>query len=268
VNNTNLLSIITVNFNNLNGLKRTIDSVFTQSWKGFEYIVIDGGSTDGSAELISELSMAFSYSVSEPDKGIYNAMNKGLKAASGEYVYFLNSGDYLSDSGVLENVIREIKSENSLSNRKDVFVGSTRQEGFDDLISPPEFISMYSLFKSTLPHQGIFVPRERALKFPFQEEYKIIADWIQCTEILREGVADFKTLKNTKIIAINEPFGTCSELNVKLEKNLYIDKHNHIFRRFEDYSSIRFKYDQIKKVANANIINRILWYFMRIIASN
>ena len=260
------LSIVTVNFNNLKGLKHTIESVLNQTWKEFEYLIIDGGSTDGSSELISEMSKSFVYYVSEPDNGIYNAMNKGLKVANGEYIYFLNSGDYLADSFVLDKVIKEIENQNFLTKRKDVYVGSTRQEGFKNLISPPGYISLYSLFKSTLPHQGIFMPRERALRFPFKEEYKIVADWIQCTEILREGIADFRILKNTDIIAINEPFGTCSELNVKLEKNVYIEKHQNVFRRFEDYQSIRFKYDQIKNVANANFLNRILWKGMKFIA--
>ncbi len=261
------LSIVTVNFNNLKGLKHTIESVLKQSWKDFEYIIIDGGSTDGSSELISEMSKSFAYSVSEPDNGIYNAMNKGLKVATGEYIYFLNSGDCLADSLVLEKIIKEIKTENLLKKREDVFVGSTRQEGFENLISPPEYISLYSMFKSTLPHQGIFMPRERALKFPFKEEYKIVADWIQCTEILREGIADFKTLKNTDIIAINEPFGTCSELNVKLEKNIYIEKHQDVFKRFEDFSSLRFKYDQMKDIIKANLFNRFLFKVMKILSN-
>jgi glycosyltransferase involved in cell wall biosynthesis len=259
------LSIVTVNFNNLEGLNHTIKSVLNQSWKDFEYIIIDGGSTDGSSELISEMSKSFSYSISEPDNGIYNAMNKGAKVASGDYLYFLNSGDYLAEENVLDKVYKEITAQNEQTQKKDIFVGSTRQESFAILISPPETVTMYELFKSTLPHQGMFLPRDKVLKYPFQEQYKIVADWIQCVEILKEGLIEIRTFQNTTLIAINEAFGTCSELNVKLEKNIYIEQNQHVFRRFEDYQSIRFKYDQIKNVANANLLNRILWKVMRML---
>ena len=90
-------SIITINYNNLEGLKRTVESVVNQTWQEFEYIVIDGGSTDGSAVYIESQKDKFDYWVSEPDKGIYNAMNKGIKVATGEYLLFLNSGDELID---------------------------------------------------------------------------------------------------------------------------------------------------------------------------
>ncbi|MFZ3274524.1 MAG: glycosyltransferase, partial [Lutibacter sp.] len=97
-----LLSIITINFNNLEGLKKTMASVLGQTWKEFEYIIIDGGSTDGSAAYIESQSQHLNYWVSESDKGIYNAMNKGIKVAHGEYLLFLNSGDEFYDLEVLE----------------------------------------------------------------------------------------------------------------------------------------------------------------------
>ncbi|MGB8703989.1 MAG: glycosyltransferase, partial [Gillisia sp.] len=97
-----LLSIITVNLNNLEGLKRTMQSVFEQTWQEFEYIVIDGGSSDGSKEYIEANSAKIDHWVSEPDKGIYNGMNKGIKVANGEYLLFLNSGDELSRRNILQ----------------------------------------------------------------------------------------------------------------------------------------------------------------------
>ena len=97
------LSIITVNLNNRDGLQKTIDSVISQTFKDFEWIEIDGGSTDGSKELIEQYAEHFSYWVSEPDKGIYNAMNKGIKVAKGKYLLFLNSGDGLCDEAVIDD---------------------------------------------------------------------------------------------------------------------------------------------------------------------
>ncbi|MDR0305571.1 MAG: glycosyltransferase [Chitinispirillales bacterium] len=96
------LSIITINRNNDNGLKKTIESVVCQTFKEFEYIIIDGASTDESTNIINEYSQHITYFVSERDDGIYYAMNKGIKVANGEYCLFLNSGDYLSSSSVLE----------------------------------------------------------------------------------------------------------------------------------------------------------------------
>ena len=98
---TPLISVITINFNERVGLERTFESVFNQTFQDFEYIVIDGGSNDGSKELIEENTEKISYWISEPDKGIYNAMNKGISVAKGDYLLFLNSGDILYKNDVL-----------------------------------------------------------------------------------------------------------------------------------------------------------------------
>ena len=98
------LSVITINYNNRDGLRKTIESVVNQTCKDFEYVIIDGGSTDGSVDVIKEYADRINYWVSEPDKGIYNAMNKGIDVAQGEYCLFLNSGDYLFDNYVLSEV--------------------------------------------------------------------------------------------------------------------------------------------------------------------
>ena len=83
-------TIITINYNNVKGLKKTIDSVISQNFSDYEFIIIDGASTDGSVDIIKEYSPHISYWVSEPDKGIYHAMNKGITVSRGEYLLFLN----------------------------------------------------------------------------------------------------------------------------------------------------------------------------------
>ena len=95
------LSIITVNLNNLEGLKKTYESVVCQTFTDYEWLVIDGGSTDGSREFIEQHQDKFAYWCSEPDKGIYNAMNKGIVKAKGEYLNFMNSGDCFASSFVV-----------------------------------------------------------------------------------------------------------------------------------------------------------------------
>ena len=94
------LTIITINYNNKEGLIKTFESVKKQTWSEFEFFVIDGGSTDGGKELI-ERNSQIDYWVSEKDSGVYNAMNKGIRKATGEYVIFMNSGDFFYDEFVL-----------------------------------------------------------------------------------------------------------------------------------------------------------------------
>lgn len=112
------LSIITVNLNNREGLRKTIESVICQSFSDYEYIIIDGGSTDGSKELIELYQNKVTYWISETDKGIYNAMNKGIKTGKGDYCLFLNSGDWLVNSTVIEK-------EFSDSKQADIIYGNT-----------------------------------------------------------------------------------------------------------------------------------------------
>ena len=106
-----LLTIITVNLNNYIGLSKTVESVIGQTFKDFEFIVIDGGSNDGSIEVIKKFARNINYWISESDKGIYNAMNKGIQKAQGQYSLFLNSGDSLYNSGVLQAVSQYLTGE-------------------------------------------------------------------------------------------------------------------------------------------------------------
>ena len=105
------ISIVTINYNNPSGLKKTIESVVNQTWKNFEYIIIDGGSTNGDVDIIKSFDNQIDYWVSEPDKGIYNAMNKGIKKATGDFIIFINSGDNFTNSSVLEEVQSKLTSD-------------------------------------------------------------------------------------------------------------------------------------------------------------
>ena len=98
------LSIITVNFNDAEGLERTIKSVVSQTFCDYEFIIIDGGSTDGSIEVINKYESYIDYWASEPDGGIYPGMNKGLRQAKGEYLNFMNGGDCYHSPDVLQNI--------------------------------------------------------------------------------------------------------------------------------------------------------------------
>ena len=105
------ISIITINYNNAVGLEKTLQSVFNQTCADYEYIVIDGGSADDSKNIIVDKRDKFSYWCSEKDSGIYNAMNKGIRKAAGEYLLFLNSGDCFHDTTVLADMYPSLSGE-------------------------------------------------------------------------------------------------------------------------------------------------------------
>lgn len=167
------LSIITINYNNLEGLKRTMESVVNQTWQEFEYIIIDGGSTDGSKEYIEEQSEYFDYWVSEPDKGIYNAMNKGIAKATGEYLLFLNSGDHLNDINTLNENVNYIGEKDIIC-----FDINVVGDGIFFVKKCPEVMTFSYLYHETLPHQSTFIRKELFDKIGcYDEDIKIVSDW-------------------------------------------------------------------------------------------
>lgn len=166
------LSIITVNLNNRDGLKKTIDSIVSQTFRDYEWIVIDGGSTDGSKELIEQYADHFAYWVSEPDKGIYNAMNKGIKVAKGEYLQFLNSGDWLCDDTVLERCFRHGFDADVVYG--DLFFCSGENK---ELFRYPKNLSLRFLYKYSLGHPASFIKREILQSELYDESLRIVSDW-------------------------------------------------------------------------------------------
>lgn len=105
------LTVITINYNNNRGLRKTMESVRSQTYKGFEYIIVDGGSTDGSVDYINENLDIVAFWLSERDKGIYHAMNKGIRQSGGEYLLFLNSGDVFANESVLKEILPLLKAD-------------------------------------------------------------------------------------------------------------------------------------------------------------
>jgi glycosyltransferase involved in cell wall biosynthesis len=167
------LSIITINYNNLDGLKRTVESVINQTWKEFEYLIIDGGSTDGSAAYIESQSLNFYYSISEPDKGIYNAMNKGIAKATGGYLLFLNSGDHLYNDTVLEENYNQMLDYDLIYFNLEV-IGKTKTF----IKNYPEKLSFSYFMKDTLPHPSTFIKSSLfGIVGLYDEDLKIVSDW-------------------------------------------------------------------------------------------
>lgn len=164
------ISIITINRNDRKGLLKTIQSVVCQTVPPDEFIIIDGASTDGSAELLKEYSANISYSVSEPDKGIYNAMNKGVKVAKSEYCIFMNSGDCFSGPDVIQRLKDSGKE-------ADIICGNARiLENPPRIKRPFEEISLRELYKGSICHQSALIRTRLLIEHPYDETLKIVAD--------------------------------------------------------------------------------------------
>ncbi len=178
------LSIITINYNNSEGLKRTLDSVVGQTFTDYEWIVIDGGSTDGSRELIEKYNEHFVYWISEPDGGIYQAMNKGIEHATGEWLLFLNSGDWLYKNDVLEKVFSEHHDADILYG--DVMYHWPDNRGLE-LDEKPDNLSLYFFYKDTLCHQATFYKKDIFVNHKYNEDLRICSDWTLYIQLLIEG---------------------------------------------------------------------------------
>lgn len=176
------LSIITINLNNRDGLKRTIDSVVAQTFTDYEWIVVDGGSDDGSKELLEQYKDRFAWWCSEPDGGIYYAMNKGIPHATGEYINFMNSGDVFASNTILSEVF-------SKPHDADVLFGLMARGTIDGAIVWPKMMKKQlhwcDFFTSTINHQSAFIKREVFLKYGlYDESYMLYADWKHFAQII------------------------------------------------------------------------------------
>ena len=169
------LSIITVCYNNKEGLIKTINSVRNQTFNDYEFIVIDGGSTDGSKEVIEQNKEMFSFWRSEPDGGIYQGMNKGIDHATGEYCLFLNSGDWLANSKVLKKVFDKNYDEDILYG--DVIRVRGRRKMIIHYSKELTFADFYRT-SAAINHQSAFIKRTLFAQYgKYREDTYLNADW-------------------------------------------------------------------------------------------
>lgn len=163
------LSIITINLNNAAGLKRTMDAISAELSADMEWIIIDGGSSDGSQEIIKSFSRQIAHWTSEPDNGIYDAMNKGVKAAQGEWVWFMNSGD-LPVPGMIKKLLSEDLSDYQIVYGQN-FSAINGIKG--KLVIKDYAWTLLSFMNGCIPHQSTLTRRNVLLQTPFKEQYKI-----------------------------------------------------------------------------------------------
>lgn len=257
------LSIITINFNNAEGLRRTIGSVRAQTFRDFEHIVIDGASTDCSVDVIKQYADGLSYWVSEKDNGIYNAMNKGILAAKGEYTLFLNSGDYLYADDVLEKVFENQFDEDIVSCGCLDYWNKKKQI----LHLPPKKISLYSLYKSSLSHPSTFIKRKLFESIGFyHEEYKIISDWCFFVEALIFNNCSFTYMD---IVLVFFPCDGISSTNHKLnDKEQEHYRKTHYPRIWKDFFLDEYTHNCLYNIYNSHkYLRKALSFICRVINS-
>lgn len=170
-----LVTVITVCYNAREMLLRTMNSVWAQTYKHVEYVIVDGASTDGTLELLAEYGGRIDHWVSESDKGIYDAMNKGVSMAKGKWVIFMNAGDCFADNHVLENVF-------SVPRQADVIYGDVVKGGVVKKASSPR--NAHRMF---FCHQSVFVKIESLKAFPFDISHKMSADFKQMKQLWLAG---------------------------------------------------------------------------------
>ena len=173
------LTIITVCYNIKDEIEKTCQSIVNQTWQNFEWIVVDGGSTDGTVEELNKYRSRINVFISEPDKGIYNAMNKGIKLASGEWLSFMNGGDIYAANDVLEKVFKDKEHD------ADVLYGNVNEIYPDGRVKRTNYktqIDLSFFTNDVINHQGSFIKRNLFDKYGlYDEKYKIASDrekWI------------------------------------------------------------------------------------------
>ena len=206
------LSIVTINYNDAAGLRKTVESVAAQTSPDIEYIVIDGGSTDGSVAVMEEYRDKIDYQISEPDRGIYHAMNKGIVRATGDYCQFLNSGDWLVAPDTTQRMLAALDGPaiaygNLIKHWPD---GRTYRNG------AAEADSLFTYYSGTLNHASAYIRRELFDKYGlYDESLKIVADWK--FYLLAVGMGG-ETVQYIDVDVVNFDMGGISNQQTGLDK--------------------------------------------------
>jgi glycosyltransferase involved in cell wall biosynthesis len=254
------LSIITINYNNAKGLEKTIKSVVNQTYTDFEYIIIDGGSTDGSVAIIKQNEDKITYWVSEPDKGIYNAMNKGIKKASGTYLLFLNGDDYLINNKVIEENSVHLKNKDLI-----YFDIIYETENKSRKVTYPDKLNFYFFYTNTICHQAVFFKRELFSKYGFYDEnLKIISDWkFIMLAIIKYGVSyahisnvfcvfDNQGISNTEN---NTPFYI--KLHEEERRKVLLKEFPFLVDDYQEYQLLKYYFKKYKIEFMRNVLRSL-----------
>lgn len=248
------LSIITINYDNKIGLEKTVESVLCQSFKDFEYIIIDGGSTDGSREYLELQKYSLYYWVSEPDHGLYNAMNKGIKQSNGEYLLFLNSGDILNTEAALEDFIK------NKDFYGDIIYGDYKFEKGYKIY--PDYLTPLYFIRTSLPHQSTFFKRDVFNQMGYyNEKYKIVSDrefYIKCflsNKFVFTHIQYLLTVYDLSGISNNSIH---IEVQALENEKMFQDQYGIFYEDYKNMIALQLQYNEVKKQTIRGILKRIL----------
>ena len=262
-----ILSIITINLNNSSGLEKTIKSVLSQVFTRFEYIVIDGASTDNSINVIRRYANTYGDRfkwISETDKGIYNAMNKGIRMATGEYVQILNSGDCLASDDVTERMLEELKK----NDYPPILYGSMLKDMPDgrimrDRCFAGQEISFLGFYTGTLNHSPAYIRKDLFEKYGlYDENLRIVSDWKWYLQAIILG--EEKPVYTDIDVTLFDMHGI-SETNKELDKA----ERKRVLAELipqtilSDYDSWAFPISQMKRLKRHPWAYKLVWFLER-----
>jgi glycosyltransferase involved in cell wall biosynthesis len=262
-----LLSIITINRNNATGLDETMRSVISQTDGIFEYIVIDGASIDGSIGVIKKYTDSLAGRlkwISEPDNGIYNAMNKGIRMASGNYVQFLNSGDCLASNDVTERMTAELKRNDYPS----ILYGNMLKDMPDgrvvrDRCFAGQEISFLGFYTGTLNHSPAYIRKDLFDKYGlYDENLRIVSDWKWYLQAIILG--EEKPVYTDIDVTLFDMHGI-SETNKELDKAERKKVLGELIPQtiLSDYDSWAFPINQMKRLKRHPWAYKLVWFLER-----
>ena len=261
------LTIITINRNNAPGLEKTMRSVLSQTRTDFEYVVVDGASTDGSIQVIQEYEKRFGFRlkwVSEADHGIYNAMNKGIKMASGVYLEFLNSGDCLASEDVVRRMLIALDSNGTPS----ILYGNMlKDKGNGKILRDKSFagkdITFLGFYNGTLNHSPAFIQRELFDKYgQYDESLKIVSDWKWYLQAIVLG--EERPVYVDIDVSLFDMHGI-SETNKELDRTERKVVLNELVRPsiLADYDTWSFPIGQMKRLKRHPWAYNLVWFIER-----
>lgn len=262
------LSIITINWNNAAGLEKTISSVAAQTCKEFEYVIVDGVSTDGSVDVIKnhESEIAHLQWVSEPDTGIYNAMNKGIRMATGDYIQILNSGDMLANPNVVQKMCKALEAKAY----PDIMYGNMIKDSINgkkirDKGFAGRKTTMIDFFHSTLNHDPAYIKRSLFEKFGYyREDLPITADWRWYVEAIPFGgvepvyvdidvtIFDMTGVSETQLAKREQ------ERDEELQRILPLGV-------YQDYKNYHFPIEQWRRIKRNGVVYKLFYFAERVI---
>lgn len=275
------LSIVTINYNNAEGLRKTLASVVAQTYRDIEHIIIDAASTDGSVDIIRDYESLNHSSVhpltiiwtSEKDKGIYDGMNKGIRKATGDYIWILNSGDCAASADVVQRMIDALDVSNTpilLGNIVRVYPGNKRQysplpvDRKSASTSIPMDISMLTFYRGTVPQDAAFVRRDLFEKYGyFDDSLKICADWKLYLNMIVLG--DVKPMYINIDVVLFDMTGVSNANNeLRLaERRAFLEKVLPA-SVLKDYDTYHFPIEEYNRLKRYHLWG-LVWFFERVL---